>query len=358
MNLSSLAQSERLIALNGGIKSRLDKLNEQVATGKVSQTYGGLGTQTKTSIDLRGDVSRRDAFISNIEAASSKLPVMVNTLEGIGDAISELVVQSTRLIGTDSDVPAVAAAARRALAQIAPLLNTTHEGRYLFSGTDDGNPPVPDAENILSSGFHAAIRAQVLTLGTGNAATVLIGTVSIGSSDAPGVTPFSTFLSTPAPAGGLDEARLTAMADEGLRVPYGLRANANGGAVSPPGSSGSFVRDALRTLSAMASLDQLSSAQIASPDFAELAKGLRVDLESAGKVLNDEAGMLGATGKQLEKVRTQHLDVQVLISTRIGKIEDVDMAETIGRLQAAQTQLQISYKLTSQIKELNLAQFL
>ena len=52
-----------------------------------------------------------------------------------------------------SEIDSIAANARDALNQVANLLDTQDGGVYVFAGQDTGNPPVPDPDNILTSGF-------------------------------------------------------------------------------------------------------------------------------------------------------------------------------------------------------------
>ncbi len=98
---------------------------------------------------------------------------------------------------TASEVDSVAAAARQALVQVAGLLDTTDGNTSVFGGQDTGNPPVPDPDSILSSGFYTQIAAQVGLLGTQGAATTVANTLTIAGSNAPGLSPFSAYMSQP-----------------------------------------------------------------------------------------------------------------------------------------------------------------
>jgi flagellin-like hook-associated protein FlgL len=48
----------------------------------------------------------------------------------------------------------------------------------------------------------------------------------------------------------------------------------------------------------------------------------------------------------------------VILRAQIGEVEDVDMAEVTSRLQLLQTQLEMSYRLIANLREMNLARFL
>ena len=67
--------------------------------------------------------------------------------------------------------------------QVAELLDTQDGNTYVFAGQDTTNPPVPDPDSILSSGFYTQIAAQVDALGTQGAAATIANTLSIAGSD-------------------------------------------------------------------------------------------------------------------------------------------------------------------------------
>ena len=47
--------------------------------------------------------------------------------------------------------------------QVAGLLDTTDGNTYVFGGADSTNPPVPDPDRILTSGFYTQINARSAT---------------------------------------------------------------------------------------------------------------------------------------------------------------------------------------------------
>jgi flagellar hook-associated protein 3 FlgL len=93
-------------------------------------------------------------------------------------------------------------------------------------------------------------------------------------------------------------------------------------------------------------------------DFTDLVGTIREGLRSAVDGLAQEAGALGATEQRMEATRIRHEEVTVTLSAQLSTVEEVDMAETISRLQQTQTQLQASYRAISMAGSLSLAQFL
>ena len=194
----------------------------------------------------------------------------------------------------------------------------------------------------------------VAGLGGGNASAVAAATLAAASSDAAGTTPFSTFLSDPAQ--GLTEPRRSVPTAEGERVAYGLFANRNAAATSEGETTGSLARDVLRGLATLAAMDPSQAAL--GTDFTDLMATVRDGLRSAIDAIGEEAGALGFTEQRLEAASVRHEEVSTTLAAQLAGIEEVDMAETISRLQATQTQLEASYRAISVVSGLTLTQFL
>ena len=337
------------------LRERLDLLTRQVSDGRKGPGYGDIAPEARRAIDLRGDIARRDVWQGAISRTLAQTGVVQEALGRMEAIATQFYQEAIRLDGTSgARIAAVAAAARAAMAEFATLMNERHAGEYIFGGTDSANPPIPDAEGIATSGMAAAIAAAVAGLGFGNAAAVAAATLAAAQSDAAGTTPFSAFLSDPAQ--GLGEPRRSVPSAEGERIAYGLFANRNAAAASTGETTGAWSRDILRALATLAALDPSQAALGA--DFTDLVATVRDGLRSALDALGVERGALGATERRLQATAARHADVTVLLKEQVAGIEEVDMAETISRLQATQTQLEASYRALSVVAGLTLTRFL
>ena len=194
------------------------------------------------------------------------------------------------------------------------MLNTKVGNVYLFSGDDTGNPPVPDT----------------------TPATIMSGILS-GSS----VAPFSGTIGTVP----------TVEVGEGQRVQIGVLANQNTLVSSAGSPTGSYMRDVLLGLTTLAGMTSGSTA----PATAATA---RAQLQSAASGLSDEQGALGNIQASLKTRQATMASTQLSLTAQVSNVQDVDMAETITRIQALQTQLQASYQLIAGVKGLSLVNFL
>jgi flagellin-like hook-associated protein FlgL len=198
------------------------------------------------------------------------------------------------------------------------------------------------------------IAAAMDTLGGGNAASVAAQTLAIAGSTAAGTSPFSAFLDDP--AGGGAEARRATPSGDGEVIGYGIAANRNASAASTGVSTGGWARDLLRNLMSVAAL---TPAQRAAPeDVDAMVSSIRQGFESAERALGEEAGALGAVESRIESAQRRHSLVSGVLARQLGDIQEVDLAETLTRLQATRTALEASYRALGSISQLTLAQFL
>lgn len=338
----------RLIADSAATRGQVDVLSRQVATGRVADTFAGLGAGARTPLTLRPQIARSEAWRGNIEAVQGRLGQAQLSLKAMAQIASDFYADTNKLNASDpSQTDGVAQAARLALGAMAGHLNSRSGETYVFAGKDSANPPIPDAENILTSRFVTDIRAAVRGLATNGAAATIAATLDTAS----GVSPFSAGLAALG-----DDAVPRVEVGEGQYVQVGVLADRNTLAESAGDSTtGSYMRDVMR---ALATLGSLGSGQVTAPGFDALVADTRASLGAAIKAMGEEAGTLGNLDAGLDARKTQLSDQEVVLKGQVSSVEEVDMAEAISRLTQTQTRLQASYQLISRSKELSLVNFL
>lgn len=309
--LTSLVESSAVV------RNQLSAVQLQVASGRISASYAGLGTQARTSLDLRTAITHQAVWQANIDAAQGRLAVTQTALGSINGIAADLFAKANSLDTTDpTTVGTVAQSAKAALQQVAELLNSRAGDTYVFAGTDTDHPPVPNTDP-------AVVGAAVLASTTSQA-------------------PFSSTLGPNVPQ---------VEVGEGQFVRVGLLANANTLATSTAPTTGSYVRD---TLTALASLAGLTPG----PGAAATAKSARDYLSSAISALATETGALGNVQSSLAVRKTGLSQVSLTLSTQLSSIEEVDVAAAITKASTLQTQLQASYQIIASSRNLSLANFL
>lgn len=340
------------------LRLRLSNLTRQSADGLRAQNLGDLGPEVSRLVSLRGEFSRREVYQTSMGQALGRTGIMQEALGRLTEIARDFHSTVTqRITSADPDsLATVQAQARAALTEVAHLLNTQNAGEYLFGGTDLAHPPIPDPGGLATGQMAQDIAAAIGNLGASDAATVSAATKTIAQSTAAGVTPFSAFL-TADETSASPEARRGVPSADGEIIGYGIKANANGAAVSAGETTGGWARDMMRNLMSLAAL---TPAQMASDplEFDKLVTSIRDGFGAAEASLAEEAGALGHVEARMASVQKRHGQLSTVLEGQLSDIQYVDMAETLTLLQATKTALEASYQAIGLLRSLNLTNYL
>ncbi len=344
-----------LIANAQTVRQKLDQLTTQASSGLIAQTYAGLGSGAPISLDLHPQLAAMQTWQANINAATGTMGVTQTAMTQLQSIASNFYAQMDTLNGVNpSNIDVVAASARQALVQVAGLLDTTDGNTYVFGGADSTNPPVPNPDGILSSGFYTQINTAVGGLAGAGAAATAASTLAIASSNAAGTSPFSAYMSQPAAT--LQAQIPQVQTGAGQTQSIGLLASANTYVASTGSSTtGSYARDLMR---ALATVGSLSSSQVSAAGFQGLVSDTYTSLGGVVTAMAQDAGVLGNQQTALTGIGTQLADQTTALTAQVSPAENVDMAQTLSNLSLVQTQLQSSYQLISGQSALSLVKFL
>lgn len=303
--VSSYSHSQSLIS--GLLRNQSDmyETQQQVNTGKKSQSYQGYAQDTSTLISARNSKSRTDTFVRTAQAVSGEMQTADINLDSM--------IESARAI-KDSLLTAIAekdaTGLRQSLDQnfqlIGSSLNSQSAGSYNFAGTKtDTKPFTPTTLDELVA------------------------------SEAAG----TTFAN--------NDVKASAKVADTVMMEYGILADEVAGDVM------AIISDIHAYDTGGGNLEgALDQTQI---DY--LQSKLDV-LDSAIEQMQNVQVQNGLNQKKLDEISNQMSERSTYLETFIGDIEDVDMAEAISRLNADQTALEASYRVIAEISQLSLAKFL
>jgi flagellar hook-associated protein 3 FlgL len=350
MGFPSMGQ---IVADLGQTNQSFNTLTAQASSGLISQTYAGLGATAPVALSLAPQIAGMQTAQNNIDAANGPAQLTQTAMTQIQSIASGLLAQMPNLTSLDAgEVDSIAANARSDLSQVAGLLDSQYGDVYVFAGQDSSNPPVPDPDQIASSGFYTQISSAVGNLSSNGYAATTAATLTISGSDTAGTSPFSSYMSQP-----LTNLSLPSVATgNGQSQTIGLMASANTTAVSTGTSTtGSYMRDLMR---ALATIGSLSSSQANDPNFAPLIADIQTSLNGAISAMSTDVGTLGEQQASLTTLQTTLSDTQTVLTGQLSTAENVDMTATLTNLSLTETQLQASYQLIATAAGLSLAKFL
>lgn len=133
------------------LKGRLTEKTGQLATGKVSSTYGGLGDNRLLDLELNQKVSR----ISSYQETITQVNLHIKTMNVTLDRLEDLRLDAKGALDlNDFDLQNDGQTRTQATAEVLlheaiSLLNTEVAGYYLYGGTDAYENPVADVDAIM-----------------------------------------------------------------------------------------------------------------------------------------------------------------------------------------------------------------
>lgn len=394
--ISTLGQALRQIENLARQQTSFGELSTQLATGKRSQNYSGLGTDALTSIRSRTSLGSVEVYINNITRANSTIALSLTSLEEFqaqSGEFSNTVINFSRqgdhqegelvrfddpatpeiettVVGNtsaelDTDLTAVIDHANNLFGFLGDLLNTQEGERYLFSGADSSTPPYND------SGTLEANISTLLTEWKNGTITTdeLIDDIFDGEATAENpnaITDSAVGFSSSLSGGTAGDVFLRA--DENAEFKYTSRAN------EPP------LRDVLVILAVLKNenlppvVDVYEDGNFpATPDvkgapgvdaeeqqqnFYQLFNALTQRVSTAVDDIDKMRFRLETVRVQATETQQSHVREQQLLLNTISTVEDVDTNEVAVRLTTLQTQLEASYSVTSLTQRLSLVNFL
>ncbi|MDP3320269.1 MAG: flagellin [Bosea sp. (in: a-proteobacteria)] len=140
--VATFAMNERMLEASLRTQARMSEAQIQQATGSVSTDYGGLGRSAGTLVSLEVSLARSKSQASASEEAGNRVQMMSDAVGAMSDLLSSFRASLSSAISAGGDDATLTATAQSLLEELASLLNTRFEGRYLFAGSDTATAPV------------------------------------------------------------------------------------------------------------------------------------------------------------------------------------------------------------------------
>ena len=326
-------QQKNLLSL----RSSLSMLEQQIATQKRSTIFGTMGTRTQEVQRLRADVNLMDGYIDNINAASIRGDIMDNALTEMTKIAKDMrdAITLTPAAGTNPDVAYIQELGKTSMDFLEELLNTEINGRYLFAGSSISTEPYEGSANLFST------VQDELTAWFDGTQTV---DQFLANIDAMSGTDLGYDLS-------LNSAgSVTARIDDGRDVDYTVLANEQG-----------FL-ELVRTAAVLSNMDFPDPndpfVTATTDEYYQVMATMANNLDNSITNITQSQARLALARNNMNAAKTQHQNEQVAFANVISDIEDVDLAESIAKLQQVQTQLNASYQTISTVSQLSLSNFL
>jgi len=299
MRVATFANNDRMLSSAMRTQARMADLQLQQASGLKSTDYGGLGASSRKLVSLEVSLQQSQAYASAASEAAARVEVLYSSMSTVTDLLTDFRSQLTAMTGVDGSTTSGASlveAAKAFLEELAAVLNTQYEGRYIFAGSRTTSPPV----------------------------------------DLAGYTSDPDTPSTSYYRGDSTVASVQVSSEQ--TVSYGVTAD------------NAAFEQAFRAFSLIAN----GGVPVDSADLEKASNLIVSALDDAAATQS----RLSISASVLDRAQSNQSDYQAFITTEISSIRDVDATAVAVTLTSYETQLQASYSALAKIQSLNLLDYL
>ena len=300
------AQAQYMLSQIMRANTALDTTQAQVASGKASTDYVGIGSKTGALEAARAAAARADAYQSNTQLAVTQTDLQDTQLTTLSSLAQQLKQAVTTAAG-NGDGTNLMATAQSVFEQASAILNSTDSnGNYIYGGGQGNTKP-----------FTASSLSDLST-----------GSVS------------SYFQN--------GSQKKSVMVGDGQTVQIGVLAS----------DIGAGLMTALKNLVAADSPSGSLDGQLTGTQTANLTDNILPSATSAYTGLNTLTATNGDTYNRLKDAVTNQQSQSTLYQGFVSDIEDVDMTQAISKLNQNQVALQAALEVTAKLGQLSLLNYL
>jgi len=307
--ISTSAQTALMLAQIQNAGNQLDKVQEQIASGKNANTYAGFGDKTQILTATIAANARNDAYTGATKLAVTQTDLQDTQLTSLSSLASDLKKAVSDAVA-NNDATTLMTQAKSIFDQANAILNSKDaNGDYIYSGGKTDVPPI--------------------TVGS------LAGLQGLSS------------VSQAFANGNLQKSVQVA---DGVTVSYGLNAS----------DVATGLMQALKDIadfdaSANGNLDTATSLTSAQSSFLTGAISQTTDVYTN---LNATAAANGYVSNRLTDAQDQQTSMNTLYKGFVSDIQDTNMAQAATQLSLNQTQLQAALQVTAGLHQLSLLNYL
>jgi flagellar hook-associated protein 3 FlgL len=307
--VSTSAQTAFFLSQIQNAGNALDKVQEQIASGKNANTYAGFGDKAQILTATIAAKSRNDAYTNATKFAVTQTDLQDTQLTSLSSLATSLKKAVSDAVA-NNDATTLMTQAQSIFEQASAILNSKDaNGDYIYSGGKTDVPPV--------------------TVGS---LTALQGLPAVSGAFA---------------NGNLNKSVQVA---DGVTVNYSLTASDVG-------------TDLMQALKDIAGFDAGAGGNFNSATSLTAAQGTFLtnaiaQTATVGTNLNAATAANGYVSNRLTDSQTQQASMTTLYKGFVSDVQDTNMAEAATRLSLNQTQLQAALQVTAGLHQLSLLNYL
>jgi len=300
------SQTSYMVSQIAKANAALDKTSQQVASGKVSSDYTGIGDKTAALESARAVADRSSAYAASAQLAVTQTDLQdtqLTTLEGLASDLKSAIQSAV----ANADGTGLMSTVESIFSQAKALLNSTDSnGSYLYGGQITDTAP-----------FTADTLADLDSAG-------------VDASFVDGTTKKSVTIG------------------DGQTQQIGVLAS----------DIGKDLMTTLKSLYDMNLAGDLPDGTLTQDQCDQLTSGALATATTALQSITTANANNGTAYSTLQDVVTNQGNMNTLYTGFVSDIEDVDMATALSKLSADQTALQAALTVTSKLSSISLLDYI
>lgn len=371
--ISNLGQALDQISRLKTQQVSLDSLSTQIATGKKTQQFSGLGTDIFRSQRARADINKLDQYSTNITNAHRRINLMTSSVQNIAGQVNNISAALTTMV-QGGDLPEFETTQKMAsdvYDYIIDLMNTKDGDRYLFAGADSSVKPIED-EGLFNTYLGTFVPDETDIMNPPLVASGFIGSWGDGTITTDEF--INAYSNVNENILGYSESLISGTAgevsvrvDENSDFDYTLLANTPGmkelvmalGVLKnlpPPEYAPGALNDPTATNALEDTAPFPSTAKQES--FYAVFNDLTAKINKAVDKLEGQEYRLSMVEAQTAMIKDQYIYQTNAYKSVVAESEDVDLTDAVTKIQQLQVNLEASYSVTALISDLTLVNFL
>lgn len=164
MGIDRIATYNSFLQLYGNVSkvdAELANLQNQISSGRKSQNFAGIASDASQFLQLDDKINRNEYYLKNNSIIRARIDSTSNVLSQVISSTSELKNLILQRRASSNDVGVFGTQLESIFKAIAGQMNTSIDGRYLFSGgrtdvkaVDDVSLPVLSQANTPDAGYY------------------------------------------------------------------------------------------------------------------------------------------------------------------------------------------------------------
>jgi flagellar hook-associated protein 3 FlgL len=311
--IADLSQNKIVTSLILDTQSRLADKQAQISSNQKSQNYAGISSDSMQLVSLETSERRMEQYLTDNVYVDLRLNGTLNSIDALKHSVTDirgilrsLMVDGSLATGIDKDN-----ISDIKTQEIEDVLNTTINGRYLFSGSKTNTAPVGTGDMTTAPTYDAAFNTKAE----------------------------SSFYYQG------DDTIIKARIDEGVVMDYGVTAASSG------------FEKLIRSIRVLRSTDIGGSPPNDANFMAKIEHSLNL-LNQADKEIQAVQMNIGTRIQQLETTNKNITISQNFARSLISDIESVDTYRAVAELTQDQTMLEASYSTMVRLSNLTLTKFM